>query len=169
MGSYSPQGCVEDEHILLLPASAWEAIGESSPILYVLPGSRYVLSGSRSVLRLLLQAPFHWLILGDPWRQRCPFSVATPFRRPRVELIEMAAWSIWPRGGRGGAKRPKNKKTRIFPTKGGEKRLKASQRGVFHPSRPPLAGTPRGITPPTQRDCYHVSIIHKVRRGKDGC
>lgn len=44
--------------------------------------------------------------------------------------------------------------------------MEGFQREVFHPSRPPLAGTPHGITPPTQWDRSHVSMIHNVRRGK---
>lgn len=120
------------------------------------------LSGSRSVLRLLLQAPFpladFWQ---DPWRQRCPLSVATPFRWPRVELIEMEAWSIWLMGG----EKTEEQNQQFFPDKEWRETMGGFQRGVFHPSRPPLAGTPPWHQTTNQWDCYHVPMIHKVRRG----
>lgn len=78
MDAYSPQGCEEDKHIVTYINFKRGRLSTSHRRSYMScrgagmscggswyvgdSGSRFVLSGSRSVLRLLLQARFHWLI-----------------------------------------------------------------------------------------------------------
>lgn len=67
-----------------------------------------------------------------------------------------------------GRKDRRTKTPDFFPTKGGEKRLKAPQRGVFPPSRSPLAGTPpwqHTTSPVGLLPCVHNSSGASGKRG----
>jgi hypothetical protein len=108
---------------------------------------------------------FDWLILGGgPWRQYCPFPVATLFSGHGWKRYRWRH-SVSGREG-GGPKRTKNSRT--LPTKGDEKRLE--KRRLPERSLPSLSSTPR--SPPSHHTANPVGLLpmcgHKLSRRKDG-
>lgn len=149
--------CRDQAYCYSYQRQALEAISESPPILDVL-------SGSRSVLRLLLEVPFRLANFGGgPMAATLPLLGCHPFSAATGGIDRDGGILYLAERGR---KDQRTKPPAFLPTKGGEKRWKASREKSSIPLVHPWLGPPHGITPPTQWDRSHVSMIHNVRRGR---